>query len=70
MDFPLELRMQIGKRNWRDLSKQEKLVALAWAMEGVLMRGTGVITSGERRKLNGMERLRRRVLKDFIKDKE
>lgn len=68
--IPFELRAQIGGKDWNSLSKKEKLQALAWAMEGILMDDSKKFTSGDEKKLGRLNAIRKGVLKDDIKEIE
>lgn len=68
--FPFELRVQIGGRDWESLTKTEQLRAIAWAMEEVLMSDTRPLNRTEINKLRELGTIRKKVLKDYIIDKE
>jgi len=70
MIFPFELTLQICGRDWDKMSKKEKLNAIAWAMESILMSSTEKMTGGEEKKLQRLNAIRKNVLKDGIKDME
>ena len=70
MTIPFELRCQIKDRDWDSLSKKEKLQALAWAMESILMDDSRKLTSGDEKKLSRLSVIRQGVLKDNINDRE
>lgn len=68
--IPFELRAQIGGKDWDSLTKTEQLRAIAWAMESILMSDTKPINRTECNKIKGLNVIRRKVLKDYINDKE
>ena len=70
MRIPFELRCQIGEQDWDKISKTEKLRALAWAMESIIMGGTTKMTKGEENKIRSLESIRRSILRDGIIDIE